>query len=360
MDWTAEEIRSNPFTHYELDNESRALSGYHIYTKCTFEGYTTMDEAQRLVYIMQTHNLNDEGILDDDDIADIIDSSDFQAKKVVIGVWRLMLEGKKSAWKERANLLNNRPLLGQVEELPEDLAAMNLLQLQDLVRECIRIDLSLLEKMLKRALRNENQRDLGKKKVQFPYSIEIESQIYRTGTLSTLLGRVIFGEKMSKLHQWELISKAGSDPFTYHFFGMDRLHEIFTFQDLVVLLVKDNRADETTHLCSYGVVQNMLGQSTKAYVTAESRNTVTLTLCEEENGATHSLTFPKPSLYIRDEPPRQIVGYICGPDIVDGYKIIQINPACLYLSHKNTGNFKLLASKVCFDCEGRIVKNKST
>ena len=71
--------------------------------------------------------------------------------------------------------------------------------------------------MLKRALRNENQRDLGKKKVQFPYSIEIESQIYRTGTLSTLLGRVIFGEKMSKLHQWELISKAGSDPFTYHF-----------------------------------------------------------------------------------------------------------------------------------------------
>ena len=167
MDWTAEEIRSNPFTHYELDNESRALSGYHVYTKCAFKGYTTMDEAQRLVYIMQTHNLNDEGILDDEDIADIIDSSDFQAKKVVIGVWRLMSEGKKSAWKERANLLNNRPLLGQVEELPEDLAAMNLLQLQDLVRECIRIDLSLLEKMLKRALRNENQRDLGKKRFNF-------------------------------------------------------------------------------------------------------------------------------------------------------------------------------------------------
>ena len=86
MDWTAEEIRSNPFTHYELDNESRALSGYHVYTKCAFEGYTKMDEAQRLGFIMQTHNLNDEGILDDEDIADITDSSDFQARKVVIGI----------------------------------------------------------------------------------------------------------------------------------------------------------------------------------------------------------------------------------------------------------------------------------
>ena len=106
-----------------------------------------------------------------------------------------MSEGGKSVWKERANLLNNRPLLDQVEEIPEELLAINLFQMQDLVQKCIRIYLSLLDKMLKHALRNKNWRHLKKKKVRFPYIIEIESQIYCTGTIPALLGHVLFGEK---------------------------------------------------------------------------------------------------------------------------------------------------------------------
>ena len=56
MDWNAEEVRSNHFQYYELENNSRNLSGYHVYTKCAFEGYRLMEEAQRLVFIMQTQS----------------------------------------------------------------------------------------------------------------------------------------------------------------------------------------------------------------------------------------------------------------------------------------------------------------
>ena len=78
----------------------------------------------------------------------------------------------------------------------------------------------------------------------------------------------------------------------------------------------------------------MLGQLTKAYITLETKDTVTLTFCEDEDGTTRSISFPKPFLDVHDGLPRQIVGYICNPIIVDGYTMVQINPACLYLSPK--------------------------
>ena len=48
-----------------------------------------------MVCIMQTHKLSDEGILDEEDIADIIDSSDFEAVRVVIGCWKDLEPGQK-------------------------------------------------------------------------------------------------------------------------------------------------------------------------------------------------------------------------------------------------------------------------
>ena len=77
MGWTTEEIQTNPCSHYKLDNKSHNHSGYHVYTKYAFEGYTTMVESQSLVYTIQPHNLNDDGIVDDDNISKIIKSSNF-------------------------------------------------------------------------------------------------------------------------------------------------------------------------------------------------------------------------------------------------------------------------------------------
>ena len=358
MDWNAEEVRSKPFQYYELENDSRNLSGYHVYTKCAFEGYREMEETQRLVYIMRTHDLNDDGI-EEDDIADIIDSSDFQTRRVVRGVWQNMASDLKEAWKERANQLNSRVLVGQVEVLPDELANMDLHTLQDFVRTCIRKDLFLLSKMLKRALRNDNQRELSKKKVQFPYSIEINAQVFRTGTVSYMLGHLLFGKERRKLKEWELISQRGSDPFTYHICSRDRLHNVFTFQDLEMSLLQDHRDDETIYLCTYSVVRNSVGQSTKAYAISDTKHSVTMFFNEEREQA-RTIVFKKPVLDIRDGPPRQIVGYICDDNFVDGYQLIQFNPACLYLSYKNTSNFKLLASKMCVNRNHLIVAKKST
>ena len=89
------------------------------------------------------------------------------------------------------------------------------------------------------------------------------------------------------------------------------------------------------------------------------KNSVTI-FFNEEKEQTRTVVFEKPVLDIRDGPPRQIVGYICSGNTFDGYQLIQVNPACLYLSYKNTNNFKLLASKMCVNHSNLIVAKKST
>ena len=67
MDWNDEAIKNSAFTHYELDNESQNLSGYHVNLRNAFEGYKEMDDATKLVYIMQMNKLSGEGILDEEE-----------------------------------------------------------------------------------------------------------------------------------------------------------------------------------------------------------------------------------------------------------------------------------------------------
>ena len=59
---------------------------------------------------------------------------------------------------------------------------------------------------VKACLKEHKSERFEEEKFQFPYSIEVESQIYHTRTVSTLLGCVIFGEKISKLHKLEIIN----------------------------------------------------------------------------------------------------------------------------------------------------------
>ena len=131
-----------------------------MYTKSAFEGYREMEETWRIFFIMKMHDLKDYGILDENNIADSIDSSDFQIRIVVHDVWQNMAPDLKvESWKGRANQLNSRVLSGQVEVLLDD---MNLNALQDFLQTCIRVDLFLLSKMLKCAQCNHNQRELSK------------------------------------------------------------------------------------------------------------------------------------------------------------------------------------------------------
>ena len=77
-------------------------------------------------------------------------------------------------------------------------------------------------------------------------------------------------------------------------------------------------------------------------------------------GHTCTIEFHKSILEINNGPPRKIFGYICGNKFVNGYQLIQFKPACLYISYKNTTNFKLLGAKVCIHSNDTIIEDKST
>ena len=91
---------------------------------------------------------------------------------------------------------------------------------------------------------------------------------------------------------------------------------------------------------------------------SESVDTVTVIFTVEQ-GSTATLSFPKPVVQVRTKPRRHIIGYTCSNIYTNGWKLIQFNPAFLYLSTKNTHNFKLLAAKVCIEGDNMIVSNRS-
>ena len=80
MEWTTYSIINNPHTHYELENASRNLSGYHVYNCAAFDSYMAMKESEKLVYILDSHDLtgdSDSVIIEEYNIVGILDSTDF-------------------------------------------------------------------------------------------------------------------------------------------------------------------------------------------------------------------------------------------------------------------------------------------
>ena len=265
----------------------------------------------------------------------------------------------KDSWSNRAKRLNARPLIGQFNDLPEELAGLDLPSTQDLIRDCLRIDLLLLHKSIKRGIRNKNMRELYKKAVKLPYAIHVEQQLFRTATVSSLLLHTLFGgEDLSTFSFNELISSNG-DPFTFHVASKKRMIDIFSVDDTCVSTLTDHQHDRKYYLTSYAILKNVDGVAIKAYGWNKTDSNIDF-IFSDTGSTTKIIQFDRPFLHKKEEPPRNVLGYICDISPVDGYVLSHYSPVCIYISYKNTNNFKLLAAKLCVDNNGRVVTSKSS
>ena len=88
MDWTNEDISDRPFTYYEIENDSRALTGFHVYCRVASLEYSSLDDIDKISYILSTSDLVVSDIQRELNVLpDGLDTSDFETLKTIIVWW---------------------------------------------------------------------------------------------------------------------------------------------------------------------------------------------------------------------------------------------------------------------------------
>ena len=352
MDWNKVDIDTRPFTFYELENESRSLSGYHVFLKVGAHEYNLLSEMDKVTYVLAVSNFDSNDVDVDGLLPFGFDACDFPIIRTLITWWIRLDATLKDDWAERAKRLNSRPYIGQFVELPSELACLDITKTQNLLRDWLRDDLAPLLKSVHRAIRNKNQRDLYRKTVKIPYGLQVEQQVWHTGNISSLLSHTLFGgDNFSTFTFNELIS-TNCDPFIFHVASRSRMVEIFSIDDCCLSTLTDHQFKEEYYLTSFGILQNKQGMCIKSYGWVESESHIDFMFNDTAN-TTKIISFVRP-IYLKDE------GYVCDIEVVDGYTLVHYSPAAVYVSTKNSVNFKILAAKVCIDENGRIVDKKSS
>ena len=359
MDWNMTTIDTKEFTFYEEENDSRNLTGYHVFCVNAAREYQSLSDIDKITHILSVSHFEvSEFDSDSNSLPNGYDSCDFPVLRTIISLWVRLDSSIKYAWAERAKRLNSRPVTGQFEELPSELANLDLPEVQSMLREFLCTDLSPLVKSVLRAIRNKNQRDLYKKAVKLPYAIQVEQQVWHTGTVSGLLLHALFGDNLDKFAFDELISTNG-DPFIFHVASMIRMKDIFSIDDTCMSTLVDREFNHTHHLTSYGILENDKGMCVKAYACGESDTTIDF-MFNDTRTTTKIIQFERPLLQKDTDSPYNILGYIWDIFPVDGYILVHFSPAAVYVSFKNSTNFKLQAANVCADKDGRIFESKSS
>jgi hypothetical protein len=133
MNWSIEDITDRPFLVHEIENESRTLNGYHVYCRTACNEYSTLSDEDKIVFILATSHLEvSEFEREENLLPEGLDTTDFEKIKLVNDWWNRLAQDIKVAWSERAKRLNLRPLIGQFDELPVELA-LDLIPTQELL-----------------------------------------------------------------------------------------------------------------------------------------------------------------------------------------------------------------------------------
>ena len=364
MNWTVEHINDRPFNWYEEQITSRSLSGYNVYIRNACVDYPSLPEVDKVTYILGANMLAAVEIEVDEDINELpegLDATDFKDLKVIQRWWNVgVTVAQKDAWKFRAGRLNDRPVKFAFDALPSKLHDnMSKSKYEELLKELLRTDTLNLYKTIQRAIGNQNQRNLAQSQVMMPYSVIIESQMYRALTISSLLLRVLFGEFLEEFNMNELVSQEDSDPYSFHISSKDQMRDLFTVDSDCITTRLDYSDNTTTYLTSMCILHNNNGISFKCYGWEENKNTIKW-IFKVSATETKMIDMKRPTREYCSKYANKLLKYSFKGCITEEYVMVQYNPVFIYVSEKNITNFKLLASKLVIDKDGSVNDSKSS
>ena len=286
-----EAIVSDPFYLYERESKSRSSTGYHVFMRCSFRRWkaNAYTEERKMELIRQACRekvilrLDEASLLPPDfnkatdnpfDIAPFT-STDFKQDmmSVVAYHWNLLPEATKTAWRDRAERLNNRPLPGQFNRLPLTYLGGNTYsQLHKLI---LKRDFSaFIHQVEKKFRKYENKTGLYNKSEKVgDLKQQIENKFYFFQTVPYTVILSIFGRRLEKFYDFERVDNRKGKVASYHVLSQARMREIMTCEDLHCSQYCTYDGVEVLHsLCSFGHFNWVdSGQSTKFYGWKEDR-----------------------------------------------------------------------------------------
>ena len=139
----------------------------------------------------------------------------------------------KESWRDRAAMLNHRPLRGKFEKVPRELGRVTNGRCDEVMGNLLQnltIEWENMVKLMKRCITRPPKTSDSQKEYCFGHEwVVLHSQTYRTFTISLLLRLCIFGNNYEKLTKNEVIQKTNRTVLL-HISSQRRMCELFTLE----------------------------------------------------------------------------------------------------------------------------------
>ena len=278
MNFSRNKIINDPFYIYEKASPSRKATDFNVFTRCSYRIWISLDEATKMTFIRSSLlsvliNMLVQGDVlppgfdkekDDPFLIAPFTSDDFKShlRKVISHCWKNMPETLRDAWNTRAQMLNQRPVVGQFETIPESLVSNNR-SAESILQRIIQQDYLTTRAKIDKCFRKTKNCKTTYNKVEHVYmDIKLYNKFYFNDSIPFSIFNALFGDLSIFTEEEKVSKKANNKTATYHVMSHDRIQGILSFQDVDFSQFHSYNNDEEVihHMCSYGFIQR-IGES---------------------------------------------------------------------------------------------------
>ena len=208
----------------ELNARNRKKSGYAVYMSWFYHDFGNMSTEEKKECMIEEGLHHADDYDDDDSIMSDPPITTSHTMRLCGIHWRRMGIIKQQAWKDRAAIVNQLPVLGAFSSLPQELETnTDQLIIKSLTLEYDRL-ISYLHnglKMTQPFTESIKEKTFGKER------FELGSQLFRSFFLNYLLKLTFFGSNFSKLCPNEIVYRTNKS-IVVHISSQKRIVELFT------------------------------------------------------------------------------------------------------------------------------------
>ena len=226
------EIINLPVSSKERAHHSRSRKGYHVFLSWYFGKYNLLSKEDKHT-MFPSSNPSTVGTSEDDDSIDSASTPPTihvsAVMKAAASLWKSSTREHKDGWVERANQLNQSPLLGSFKEIPTEIFVDGI---EYNVRLSLQSDWSYVVKRLRAMITKAPQRHIASLTYRFGRErVCMIGQSFASFQLNYLIRFCIFGKDFCKLKSAELVYQSKRVTII-HISSIERVRELFTVSGL--------------------------------------------------------------------------------------------------------------------------------
>ena len=238
-------------TTKERYSRNRNKNGYNVYVGLYFKDFNELNEDKKMELLCEAsiHSYVEYEASDNDSVISRPEASTIDIIKLAARRWNQMENAMKMGWKERAQNINQLPIIGAFDAIPSVLYdGMNKHILASLT-----IDYDRFNTIIRNAIKKKSRVSDSIKIKRFGKEFVIlGSQIFRSFHLNHLLLLTFFGLNFSLLSNDEIVHRTKRTTLI-HIASRKRIVEIFSKNDVCPFESVDEKSN-MIHTCSGKVV----------------------------------------------------------------------------------------------------------